>query len=211
MKGVFLAHHADDQAETVLKRIFEGATFAKLRGLTPKKQIGEITLYRPLLKVRKDEIISWLKKENIHFFEDATNHDPQFLRARLRHVLLPTLTEYFGKQITPTLCRMGESAAELSSFLEQLISPYLSRIQSINDTIQLDLGAHPPSHPYLLKMVIRSFFNLQKISLSQATVDTIIAHMEKGSRHKSLNIGGREVILHCKRIILGTYPKSTRG
>jgi tRNA(Ile)-lysidine synthase len=195
LKGLFLAHHADDQAEIILKRIFEGATLPKIKGLTPIKELKGMTLFRPFLKIRKGEIIHWLESKNIFYFEDVSNHDPHFLRARMRDQLLPTLSQRFGKEISPSLCRIGQAAAELSEFLEELTQPYLAQVQEKDGLISLNLKQNYPSHAYLLKAVVRQFFNDQQIGISQTNVETIVSHLQKGSCHKSLMIGG-----HCVKI-----------
>jgi tRNA(Ile)-lysidine synthase len=62
--------------------------------------------------------MEYLRAKNITYFDDSTNSDPQYLRARMRTVMLPWLTESFGKEIAPGLCHIGEEAAELSEFLD---------------------------------------------------------------------------------------------
>src|SRR5262249_46973772 len=88
-KGIALAHHADDQAETVLKRVFEGANLPKLRGLTPSAHVNGILILRPLLHVSKKQIVEWLHSKQIPFFHDTSNQDPRFLRSRLREEIIP--------------------------------------------------------------------------------------------------------------------------
>ena len=112
LDGVLLAHHADDQAETILKRIFEGARLTKLIGLEEERVVEGVTLLRPLLPHRKQELIDFLVKEGISFFVEKGGKD---LRSRMREEMLPLLSASFGKEIVPALCRLANDAKELET------------------------------------------------------------------------------------------------
>jgi tRNA(Ile)-lysidine synthase len=200
LKGVLLAHHADDHAETVLKRIFEGASLPKLRGLLPKVEIEGITLYRPLLKQRKTEILKWLNKKQIPYFLDPTNDDPRFLRSRLRKKLIPSLSADFGKEIASNLCRLGEAAAELEEFLKESVAPYASRMQFSTHHALLDLSGDLPLSNFLLKGVLRDFFGRQGLTLPYPILEAIFFHLQKRSHPKSFQIGEEKIVVHQQRV-----------
>jgi tRNA(Ile)-lysidine synthase len=196
LEGVFLAHQADDQAETVLKRVFEGASLSKLRGIVAKNELQGLMIYRPLIKIRKSEILSWLNEKKISYFYDMTNTDPRFLRGRLRETLIPLLSDHFGKEVGLNLCRLGESACELGTFLEEHINPYLNRIQKKGDKVVLNFVPDPPRSDFLWKAVVRELFDQQRVALSHATLEMILNHLQKGSCHKSLKVGKKEIFIH---------------
>ncbi|MBS0629203.1 MAG: tRNA lysidine(34) synthetase TilS [Verrucomicrobia bacterium] len=120
-EGVFealvLAHHQDDQVETILKRVLEGAHLCKLRGIKQIHQRGQMPIWRPLLGVPKEAIRSYIKEHQLQPLDDYTNRDPKYLRARMRLELLPSLNEKFGKQISPALLRIGHYSSELEDYL----------------------------------------------------------------------------------------------
>lgn len=207
LSGVTLAHQADDAAETVLKRLFEGASLPKLKGLTPRSVIKGLVIYRPLLKIKKRDLIKWLDGNSIDYFQDSTNLDPHFLRGRMRETLMPLLSTHFGKQITPNLCRLGEAAAELNEFLEELMQPYLSRVRKSEEEISLDFAYDPPHSLFLWKAVIRNLFEGQQIALSSAVLETILNHLQKGSCHKVLNVGGQVICMHRKQLTIQRNTK----
>lgn len=200
LNGVLLAHHADDMAETVLKRLFEGATLPKLRGLLPKLELEGITLYRPLLKIKKSELLGWLEARKIPYFLDPTNEDPHFLRSRLRGTLMPTLAHQFGKEITSNLCKLGESAAELDEFLEECSAPYLSRIETSPGEFAIDFTQGCPQSSFLWKIVLRNFFARHKLSPSLSLLEAIQQHLYKGSCHKLLKLGTLTLSIHRRRL-----------
>jgi tRNA(Ile)-lysidine synthase len=85
--AVALAHQADDQAETVLHRIIRGTGLVGLRGIPYRRA----PFVRPLLDVRRREVMRYLARRSIPFVEDPSNADPRYARARVRHHLLPEL------------------------------------------------------------------------------------------------------------------------
>jgi len=89
--AVVLAHHADDQAETVLMRLLRGAGITGLAGMAYRNQRGYV---RPLLEISRPEIEQYLRASGLEWREDSSNSDTSFLRNRIRHQLLPLLEEY---------------------------------------------------------------------------------------------------------------------
>jgi tRNA(Ile)-lysidine synthase len=87
LAGVILAHHADDQAETVLQRLLRGSGAAGLVGMTPRTRVGGVTILRPLLNVRREALRGLLRSRGIAWREDASNASPLQQRNRVRAVL----------------------------------------------------------------------------------------------------------------------------
>jgi tRNA(Ile)-lysidine synthase len=106
-QAVLLGHQRDDQAETVLKRILEGASLPFLAGLEERTYLDGLMLWRPLLRISKRQIVYWLQERGIKAFEDSTNLDPKFLRGRFRSVIVPQLSKDFGKQVEGNLWKLG--------------------------------------------------------------------------------------------------------
>jgi tRNA(Ile)-lysidine synthase len=102
-----LAHHADDQAETVLLRLLRGSGATGLSGMSPRSGLK----VRPLLDVTRSEIVEYAESRQIAFREDRSNADRRFLRNRIRHELLPLLATY-----NPLISRtLGATAAILAA------------------------------------------------------------------------------------------------
>lgn len=125
-RTVVLAHHAGDQAETLLFNLLRGA--GGLRGI---RQVSLLTglpgrpvrLVRPLLDVSRQEIDAWLLARGIAYREDATNSELQQVRNRLRHEVIPLLNAVMQRDVGPQLCRAWEIAAADEDWLEQLTGP----------------------------------------------------------------------------------------
>jgi tRNA(Ile)-lysidine synthase len=83
------AHHADDRAETVLLRLLRGTSPEGLAVLPVRSE----DLVRPLIRARRADIEAHARRHRVPFSEDPSNRNPRFLRVRVRHELLPLLTE----------------------------------------------------------------------------------------------------------------------
>lgn len=114
---LFLAHHADDQAETFLFNLLRGAGPAGLAAMRTKtiRRTGavELEIVRPLLGVWRKEIDIYLKARDGDWRDDATNANPAFgTRNRLRLEALPMLSAVMGRDVKPALWRAAELLGE---------------------------------------------------------------------------------------------------
>jgi tRNA(Ile)-lysidine synthase len=115
---VLTGHTADDQAETVLHRLLRGTGLRGLRGIAPRRPLAAgVELVRPLLGVRRADVMAYLQQLGQPFRDDASNANRRFTRNRIRHELLPMLAEHYNPGIVPVLCRLADQAAE--AFPEQ--------------------------------------------------------------------------------------------
>jgi tRNA(Ile)-lysidine synthase len=109
------AHTLDDQAETVLLRIFRGTGIRGLSGIHPRiifeeqgRAYGE--LVRPLLGFRRAALIEYLREQKQSWREDSSNQNLAFLRNRVRHRLLPMISEEFGEAAIEHMSELAEIA-----------------------------------------------------------------------------------------------------
>lgn len=109
---VVLAHHAEDQAETVLLRLVQGAGLRGLGGMRPVSRAAAqdgrtVCVVRPLLAVRRAVIFDYLARHNLAWREDPTNADPAYARNRLRHHVMPHLA-LINPGVTDVIVRTAE-------------------------------------------------------------------------------------------------------
>jgi tRNA(Ile)-lysidine synthase len=201
-QALVLGHQADEQAETVLKRIFEGASLPQLAAMREVTLKEGVTIWRPLLRVRKREILDWLKAKEVTPFYDRTNDDPRFLRARQRHILFPFLSEHFGKEVTPSLSRLSTFAGELQDFLQNYLKPFRDSIEIEEDAVSLNLAGREPKTLFEWKAIIKDFFDSQKVALSHPTLLMIICHLERGVSRKQMIVSDKKVVIEKKRIAI---------
>lgn len=109
------AHTLDDQAETVLLRIFRGTGIRGLAGIHPRivfeeqgRAFGEVV--RPLLGFRRATLLEFLRERGQAWREDSSNRDTAFLRNRVRHHLLPMIAEEFGEAAIEHMSELADIA-----------------------------------------------------------------------------------------------------
>jgi tRNA(Ile)-lysidine synthase len=123
-RQLLLAHHADDQAETILWNLLRGSLGYRGMGeMTELKMDGrEMTVVRPLLGVRKTELAVWMRERKLGWREDASNAVNDVVRNRLRNEAIPLLNEISKRDITPNLLRAAEIDAEWRELLDWGVS-----------------------------------------------------------------------------------------
>ncbi|MDR3647406.1 MAG: tRNA lysidine(34) synthetase TilS [Candidatus Babeliales bacterium] len=123
---VALAHHLIDQEETFFIRLIRGST---LSGLTSMKACEDFYI-RPLLEIKKTEILDYLNTHNIQFIIDYTNESPDFLRNRIRNNVIPELQKVdnrFDYNFLRTLTKLQET----EEFLEKLVEEKFEEISRV--------------------------------------------------------------------------------
>jgi tRNA(Ile)-lysidine synthetase-like protein len=110
--GVVMAHHADDQAETVLMRMMRGCGMEGLAGMGVVGEVHGVALYRPLLEVRGAELREYLKRLGQEWHEDETNVMARYTRNRVRGELLPLMESMYGGA-TEAVGRLAKLAGEV--------------------------------------------------------------------------------------------------
>ncbi len=109
------AHHADDQTETILFRLLRGSGIAGLRGMAPFALLDGLVLARPLLSLRKSELVAYCRAHGEAYFEDPANDDPRFARTRLRRLAALLAEEGFGPSEAARLSRRAARIEETVS------------------------------------------------------------------------------------------------
>lgn len=143
LDAILLAQHADDQAETVLKRLLEGASLGALAGMHAVSEENALVLWRPFLDLRRKELLDYLEAQKISYFCDPTNSDLRFLRGRLREQILPRLSQDFGKEPTSALCSIGRQASEFSDYLDRKVRALLNEFSLENGSCKVPLDRLP--------------------------------------------------------------------
>ncbi|WP_084143495.1 tRNA lysidine(34) synthetase TilS [Methylocapsa acidiphila] len=133
---VATAHHADDQAETILFRLLRGSGLGGLSGMAASQRLEGVTLSRPLLQTTKAELIALCEAKGHPFFDDPSNRDPAFARARLRG-----LSGFLAEQGLDrrALLRLGRRAARAEAALAHYAAAAGADVPAIRDENRLSL------------------------------------------------------------------------
>ncbi|MEO6968704.1 MAG: tRNA lysidine(34) synthetase TilS [Rhodanobacteraceae bacterium] len=113
-----LAHHRDDQVETVLLKLLRGAGPEGLGGMRPIRVLHGKSVWRPLLDVPRSVLRDYVEAHRLAFIEDPSNADPRHSRNFLRHEILPRLTQHWPHAAdsiahSATLSRLAADRIEL--------------------------------------------------------------------------------------------------
>lgn len=123
--GVVVAHHLDDQAETVLDRMLRGSGLRGLGALRPSTALpvgkGRLLLWRPLLSLRRKDLETYLRETGQTWRTDASNQKGLYRRNRLRHDVLPCL-KAFNPRLEEALAHLAETSSAEDAFLDSLAS-----------------------------------------------------------------------------------------
>ena len=148
---VALAHHADDNAETVLFQMVRGSGIDGMSGMRPKRELVQgVSVVRPLLNVTRDEIEVYLKKEGQAYCVDSTNTDVTYSRNKIRHRILPMLAEVN----TQAVAHINQSALllrELGDYIQGQVEDAALRVIKEQESGFVIVGAEWNRLPGFLK------------------------------------------------------------
>lgn len=133
------AHHIDDQAETFLMRAARGSGIAGLAGVRPRTTSGTVTVIRPLLEWRRAELRAIVRRAEVPFVDDPSNHDPAHDRTRFRRLL--DANEWLGPpQIARSAAALAEADEDVRAIVEWL---WTTRASVAGGTVRIDVAGLP--------------------------------------------------------------------
>ena len=110
---ILTAHTADDRAETFMMNVMRGSGMSGLASIPRHRGL----IYRPLLDYTHDQLKDWLKTRDLGWHEDATNTDTHYLRAYMRHNVLPLLKAR-NPLLVQTVCKIADLMTDEDDYLE---------------------------------------------------------------------------------------------
>ena len=125
---IFLAHHRDDQAETVLMRVCQGTGMRGLLGIRETIGMNGMRIARPLLYFSKLEMRDFLKENHFSFCEDETNQRVDYLRNRVRLEVLPFLKKKINPKVGEALARLPQIMEVENNLIEELEVKAVTRV-----------------------------------------------------------------------------------
>jgi tRNA(Ile)-lysidine synthase len=190
-RRVILAHHADDQAETVLWNLMRGSH--GLRGMGGAREVKaeglSVELVRPLLGIRRQELTAWLIQQGRKWREDGSNQEPVAVRNRLRHEVMPLLREITGRDPVWNLCRLADDGHEIDAWMMGVVRD--ARVMDSQGRIHL--GVLSALAPVLQRKAVAEFLRTHGIGgVSRALLDAALGLLDRsGPAAVNLPGGGR--------------------
>lgn len=151
---IALGHHADDNAELVLMNLFRGAGTLGLSGIPPKR---DEKIIRPMIGLRKGDIIEFLNQNRLKWVIDRTNADTRHLRNRVRHDLIPMLRTAYNPSISETLNRLSSIVRSEEEWIEDVVRPFFEKavLRVRQNRIELSVPVLNRYHKALQRRIIR--------------------------------------------------------
>ena len=213
--AVVVAHHAGDQAETVLFRIARGTSVRGLAGMAPQREIADgVTLYRPMLAATREAIDTYATAHGLAWREDASNADPAFRRNAIRHEILPRLEEQVAPGAATALVRLATQAAEVSEFLAESARGLLAEatVLARADRTILDVNCMLVGEAVVRREGVRQVLETMGMGLRDLSgrhlrdVDDLLA-----AKRGTVNLPGRFVAKRETGLLLLISPNELAG
>ena len=133
---ILTAHTADDRAETFMMNVMRGSGMSGLASIPRHRGL----IYRPLLDYTHDQLKDWLEARGLDWHEDATNTDTHYLRAYMRHNVLPLLKAR-NPLLVQTVCKIADLMTDEDDYLEAKAARKLRQITLRKSEFSLVLDA----------------------------------------------------------------------
>lgn len=166
---VAVAHHMEDNAETVLFQMLRGSGAKGLAGMHPVSVKNGVTYIRPLLSATRAQIEDYLKEKGQAFVTDATNTDTAYSRNKLRHDVFPLLLQINDRAIEHINESAGQLAVMNDFYEEQLKEACDSMVSKKEGRVILEISRFESLHPALKSGVARECIHLASGRLKDIT------------------------------------------
>lgn len=199
---IAVAHHKNDQAETILFNMIRGSGLRGISGMKP--QNGDII--RPLLDVKREDIERYLQERNIKYCTDSTNLIDDYMRNKLRLRLIPYIEENINNNFVNNISEMAEILRETDDFISNETDKLIkaSTIKKEKESISFDIKILKESHSAIVKQLIRKTFDEIGMGLKdigKIHVEEVLKLLEKDS--------GKSIMLPNGYIAKNSYGELT--
>lgn len=194
LAGIILAHHEDDQIETIFLNLLRGTGLDGLQGMAERKG----ALIRPLLGFSREQLVDFAQEKNIQWREDSSNHKTDYKRNKLRLEALPKLYEInpdAKKNLLASFARIKDSAKAFGGLYEGWLKQNVRQEEDVS-FLALSPLMHLPGAVSLIYLWIRSFgFNSdQAEAIYQSARSGEVGKLFSSSTHL-LNLDRDDLIL----------------
>jgi tRNA(Ile)-lysidine synthase len=193
---IALGHTKNDQAETLLLRLFRGAAATGLGAMRP---VVNNRLIRPLLDIERDTVIDFLRRRRAAYKLDPTNEDRSIARNRVRHEALPLLEQSFNPSLIDTLCRTAQVLRDEDDWMEELACRTLETLAMAGDSkdgLQIPVETLSNLHPAHARRVLRRALRTTRGNLRAITarhLEDAMTLLMPGKSGKRIDLPGTVV------------------
>ena len=192
---LFLAHHGDDQIETILMKIVRGSNLEGYAGIKEISKVKNYQIIRPLLKVTKEDIINYNKSHNITYFIDSSNTNIDYTRNWYRHKVLPILKER-KKDIHLSFLKYSETLQEYNEYIERTIQEKIPNIYQ-NNTINIDVlnREDPFIQKNILYYIMNNLYNNKSNIITNKHINNILSLVNNNKPNIKINLPQNKILI----------------
>ncbi len=171
-KYLLTAHHATDNLETILIRLIKSSSHKGYAGIEQLQQIDDYYIYRPLLKLTKQDIYNYQQTKQIRYYNDESNDHDDYLRNRIRHNIIPEM-EKENPSLYKAIEIYQQHILETNKMLFEQINCFINNeVSAQNNIISFTLDSFLQLSDYLKEQVL--FEILKKYNLSKTLIEELI-------------------------------------
>jgi len=189
---IALGHHADDNAEQVLMAMLRGSGPLGLAGIPP---VRSDHIIRPLINLRRRELLDYLAAHNLDYVEDSTNRDLRFLRNKIRSRLIPELQAKYNPKCVESLNRMAIILTAEEKWIDDHILPIFKEAVVLDKAGRLGLSLNrlknepiAAQRRLIRKALLQVKGNLRRITF--AHTEAVLKLVQQGTAGDRLDLPG---------------------
>ncbi len=198
---ISVAHHKDDQAESILAHIIRGSGLNGLTGMSVVQSEYAIPVVRPLLDVTKENLLAYIGTKHISYCVDSTNEDVRYQRNRIRHRIIPEL-EAINPAVVDAIVRLGSSVNEDVMVISDLTSRTFDKLVSIGkDEVRISRRALRQEPLAIQRRLWQRLVSIidPELMLTSAHQEQLLDIVNTGEK-KTFTIKSIKVIAQCDTI-----------
>ncbi|NIK80099.1 tRNA(Ile)-lysidine synthase [Paenibacillus castaneae] len=174
--SIALAHHGDDQAETVLMRLIRGTGLTGIAGIVSKRREKNVELIRPLLRMNKSDLLRYCEEHQVPYCMDSSNTERYYFRNIVRLDILPYLSQY-NPQLSQSLMRLAEVAGAEDEWMETQTEALFAQLVTLSpDECAVNCtdlcGLHVALQRRLIKLIL-SYLSKETEKISFEQIETM--------------------------------------
>lgn len=213
---LILAHHADDQVETILMRLVRGSFGSGYAGMRAIRPFSSGKLIRPFLEEAKETILAYAEAEGLPYFVDETNDSLLYTRNRYRHVVLPFLRKE-NPRVAEHFARFSSELQEDMAFLDELALQKFMEFGNVKSAgVELQISgvksAAFPLQRRLIHLLLNYLYKNDEVKeVSAKHVDDILALVKSDNPSALLNLPKGLEIRRVYDRIEGFFPAEQKN
>ncbi len=189
---IAVAHHRDDQAETVLMNLIRGSGTEGLSGMKP---IRDGRIIRPLLYVSREEIETYCREHHLESRLDESNLETEYLRNKIRLLLIPYIETHFNPQFRQALSRTAEILRDENHLVQMLADKQLTlHLKAVDGGFRFPIHVLQSEPVAMRRRLIRGIIarlsgSVRQIALTH--IDSVVSIIDKGTTGKQIQLPGK--------------------